>query len=290
MNRLKSTLAIMAVVVLFMSSCVSKKKYNRMETAKTDMEVKFKSCEEELALLRGQGDSLRGKVTDLTRENEFLKQNQTTVLSQLENLNVLSKSQAESVKASLDRLGERDLYIRDLQSAIARKDSLNMALIMNLKGALADVNDEDVQIKVDKGVVYVSISDKMLFSSGSANVTQAARTVLGKVATVLNSKPEIEFIVEGHTDSVPISTECVQDNWDLSVKRATAVARILQRDYKMDPKRITAAGRSSYVPVASNADASGRSLNRRTRIVIQPMLDQFFKLLEPGQQPQQETK
>jgi chemotaxis protein MotB len=152
------------------------------------------------------------------------------------------------------------------------------------------VNDEDVQIKVDKGVVYVSISDKMLFSSGSANVTQAARTVLGKVATVLNSKPEIEFIVEGHTDSVPISTECVQDNWDLSVKRATAVARILQRDYKMDPKRITAAGRSSYVPVASNADASGRSLNRRTRIVIQPMLDQFFKLLEPGQQPPQETK
>jgi chemotaxis protein MotB len=290
MNRLNSTLAIMAVVVLFMSSCVSKKKYNRMETAKTDMEIKFKSCEEELALLRGQGDSLRGKVTDLTRENEFLKQNQTTVLSQLENLNVLSKSQAESVKASLDRLGERDLYIRDLQSAIARKDSLNMALIMNLKGALADVNDEDVQIKVDKGVVYISISDKMLFSSGSANVTQAARSVLGKVATVLNSKPDIEFIVEGHTDTVPISTECVQDNWDLSVKRATAVARILQRDYKMDPKRITAAGRSSYVPVASNADASGRSLNRRTRIVIQPMLDQFFKLLEPGQQPQPETK
>lgn len=246
-----------------------------------DTEVKFKTCEEELSLLRGRGDSLKNSLDALSRENAFLKENQTTVLSQLENLNVLSQSQAESVKKSLERLGERDNYIRGLQSALARKDSLNMALIMNLKGALNDVNDEDVQVKVEKGVVYISISDKMLFSSGSATVTQKARVVLEKVATVLNSKPEIEFIVEGHTDSIPIRTDCIEDNWDLSVKRATSVARILQKDYKIDPKRITAAGRSYYMPLVSNDTAAGRASNRRTRIVIQPMLDQFFELLEP---------
>ena len=281
MNILKPRLPILFVIVLMLSSCVSSKKYKKMETARMDTEVKFKTCEEELSLLRGRGDSLKNSLDALSRENAFLKENQTTVLSQLENLNVLSQSQAESVKKSLERLGERDNYIRGLQSALARKDSLNMALIMNLKGALNDVNDEDVQVKVEKGVVYISISDKMLFSSGSATVTQKARVVLEKVATVLNSKPEIEFIVEGHTDSIPIRTDCIEDNWDLSVKRATSVARILQKDYKIDPKRITAAGRSYYMPLVSNDTAAGRASNRRTRIVIQPMLDQFFELLEP---------
>jgi chemotaxis protein MotB len=281
MFHIRHKLPLLLIFALLMSSCVSRKKYKTMEAAKVDNEVKFKSCEEELALLKGRGDSLRNSLEALSRENAFLKENQTTVLSQLENLNVLNKSQSESVKKSLERLGERDNYIRGLQTAMARKDSLNMALIMNLKGALKDVNDEDVQVKVEKGVVYISISDKMLFSSGSSTVTSQARVVLGKVATVLNSKPDIEFIVEGHTDSIPIRTDCIDDNWDLSVKRATAVTRILQRDHKIDPRRITAAGRSSYSPIASNDNASGRATNRRTRIVIQPQLDQFFQLLEP---------
>jgi chemotaxis protein MotB len=281
MLNIRHKLPLLLIFSLLMSSCVSRKKYKTMEAAKVDNEVKFKSCEEELALLKGRGDSMRNSLEALSRENAFLKENQTTVLSQLENLNVLNKSQSESVRKSLERLGERDNYIRGLQTAMARKDSLNMALIMNLKGALKDVNDEDVQVKVEKGVVYISISDKMLFSSGSSTVTSQARVVLGKVAAVLNSKPDIEFIVEGHTDSLPIRTDCVDDNWDLSVKRATAVTRILQRDHKIDPRRITAAGRSSYSPIASNDNAAGRATNRRTRIVIQPQLDQFFQLLEP---------
>lgn len=283
MNTLRKSFPFLMALTLLFSSCVSRKKFKTMETAKMDNEIKFKSCEEELSLLKNRGDSLRNAVDALSKENAFLKENQTTVLSQLENLNVLSKSQAESVKASLERLGEKDAYIQNLQSALARKDSLNMALIMNLKGALKDVNDEDVQVKVEKGVVYISISDKMLFNSGSATVTPRAKEVLEKVATVLNSKPEIEFIVEGHTDSVPIHTNCIEDNWDLSVKRATSVTRILQKDYKIDPRRITAAGRSYYIPVAGNDTTSGRASNRRTRIVIQPMLDQFFELLEPKQ-------
>jgi chemotaxis protein MotB len=159
-----------------------------------------------------------------------------------------------------------------------------MALVMNLKGALKDVNDKDIDVKVEKGVVFISISDKMLFKSGSYTVTDKAMSVLGKVAQVLNSKPDIEFLVEGHTDNVPIKNDCILDNWDLSAKRATSVVRILQNQFNIDPKRMTAGGRSEFLPLESNDTPDGKSANRRTRIVILPQLDQFFKLLEKPQQ------
>lgn len=152
---------------------------------------------------------------------------------------------------------------------------------MNLKGVLGNINDSDVNIKIDKGVIYIDISDKMLFNSGSYTVTEKAKEVLGKVATVLNNQPDIEFMVEGHTDSVPYHQGVLLDNWDLSVKRASCVVRILQYQYHIAPAKMTAAGRSEYVGVASNDTPEGRAMNRRTRIVILPQLDQFFKLLEP---------
>jgi chemotaxis protein MotB len=156
-----------------------------------------------------------------------------------------------------------------------------MALVMNLKGALADVNDQDINIKIDKDVVYIDISDKLLFNSGKWDVTPAAKVVLGKVATVLKAQPNIEFMVEGHTDTKPYDHPGpIKDNWDLSTKRATSVVRILQKDYGLDPAHITAAGRGEYVPIAPNDTNEGRAANRRTRIVILPQLDQFFKLLE----------
>lgn len=155
-----------------------------------------------------------------------------------------------------------------------------MALVMNLKGAIGNLDDKDINIKVDKGVVYVDISDKLLFKSASYDVTDRAKEVLGKVAKVLNNQPEIEFLVEGHTDSLPIKVTGIQDNWDLSVKRATTIVRILQDTYGIDPKRMTAAGRGQYLPLMDNTTPEGRAANRRTRIVILPQLDQFFKLLE----------
>jgi chemotaxis protein MotB len=194
-------------------------------------------------------------------------------------MSVMSGKQAESVKQSLENISEKDNYIKGLQSAMARRDSLNLELAMNLKSSLRDVNDKDITVKVEKGVVYVDISDKMLFNSGKYQVTEPARKVLGKVATVLNAYPDFQFMVEGHTDNVPIHTDCMQDNWDLSVKRATSVVRILQNQYHIGPERMAAAGRSEYIPVASNGDSQGRALNRRTRITILPQLDQFFKLL-----------
>ena len=133
---------------------------------------------------------------------------------------------------------------------------------------------------MSKGVVYIDISDKMLFKSGSYNITDKASEVLGKVAKVLNNQKDIEFMVEGHTDNVPFKRGDLLDNWDLSVKRSTAVVRVLQNKYGLDPAKMTAAGRSEYQPLNQNETEEGKAANRRTRIVILPQLDQFFKLLE----------
>ena len=201
-------------------------------------------------------------------------------MKQLENLSVISGSQAESIKKSLENIGSKDAYIQGLQSALNRKDSLNLALVTNLKGAIGNMDDKDINIKVEKGVVYIDISDKLLFKSGSYDVTDRAKEVLGKVATVLKNQPTIEFMVEGHTDSVAFKNPVLLDNWDLSVKRATTIVRILQKQYGLDPTRMTAAGRAEFKPVADNTTNEGRESNRRTRIVVLPQLDQFFKLLE----------
>jgi chemotaxis protein MotB len=292
---------LIAITSAAMFSCVSPKKleeekakytelsgnYLALQGKYRDLQDELKKCNTQvdkdntnIAALNGQKSALEGQISDLNKQIDFLRSNNNTVLSQLKDLSVVTGAQAESIKKSLDNIGAKDIYIKDLQGSIARKDSLNMALVMNLKGAIGNLDDKDINIKVDKGVVYVDISDKLLFKSASYEVTDRAKEVLGKVAKVLNAQPDIEFLVEGHTDSLPIQSPGIKDNWDLSVKRATTVVRILQDTYGLDPKRMTAAGRSQYLPLADNSTAEGRAANRRTRIVILPQLDQFFKLLE----------
>ena len=272
---------------LFLFSCVSQKKY-KGEIAKYEqlnasygkLQGDLKACEDAKAEYARNKTALENELANLKKQVDFLKENNTTALKQLQDLSVISSSQAESIKKSLDNIGAKDAYIQDLQSAMARKDSLNMALVMNLKGAIGNLADEDINIKVDKGVVYIDISDKLLFTSGSYSITNRAKEVLGKVAKVLKNQPDIEFMVEGHTDNVPFAKGVLADNWDLSVMRATAVVRMLQNQYQLNPAKIAAAGRSEYLPVAPNDTPAGRAANRRTRIVILPQLDQFFKLLE----------
>lgn len=277
---------LLAPLLLF--ACVSTKKFNalqqqdkiRYDSLYSTSQNQLKTCQETNADLTRQKTVLEGKVNDQSGQLSVFKENNTQLLKQLQDLSVISSSQAESIKRSLENIGSKDIYIRDLQTALAHRDSLNLALVMNLKGVLGNIDDADVNIKVEKGVIYIDISDKMLFNSGSYTVTEKAKEVLGKVAMVLNNQPEIEFMVEGHTDSVPYYQGVLLDNWDLSVKRATSVVRILQYQYHIPPARMTAAGRSEYISVASNSTPEGRALNRRTRIVILPQLDQFFRLLE----------
>ena len=286
----------LAIVAMGAYSCVSPKKLQEKEDkiaqltgAYAELQGKLREAEDALVKSKAEEDkagdkakSLQANVDDLNKQVDYLRANNNVVLGQLKDLSVLSGSQAESIKKSLDNIGSKDAYIQGLQSSIARKDSINMNLVMNLKGAIGDLSDGDINVKIDKGVVYVDISDKLLFKSGSFEITPKAKTVLGKVAKVLAAQPAIEFMVEGHTDSKQLigNSNGIEDNWDLSVKRATTVVRILQETYNIDPKRMTAAGRSEYLPLVENNSADNRARNRRTRIVILPQLDQFFNLLE----------
>lgn len=293
--KIKQRLLI-ALLPVIMFSCVSTKKFKEAQAKNEELTQKYSTllgeyndCQNKKNDLttqnttsQNENTNLKNQIDDLKKQNDYLKENSSTMLNQLQSLSVLTNNQAESVKKSLENIGAKDAYIQNLQQALTKKDSLNMVLVMNLKGAIGNLDDKDINIKVDKGVVYIDISDKLLFKSGSYDVTDQAKAVLGKVATVLKNQPDIEFMVEGHTDNVPYRGNGVLlDNWDLSVKRATSVVRILQNQYGLDPSHMSAAGRGEYMPVTENDTAAGKAANRRTRIVILPQLDQFFQLLEP---------
>jgi len=269
-------------MTVLLSSCVSQKKYAELEAQHKETQdllnsatVKLNDCLEEKAT----ADS---RLKTLEDQNAFLKANNQELINNMGNLTTLTTKGAENLEKSLESLQEKDLTIRKLQNAVTRRDSVNLALVQSLKGVLGNLDDEDIEISVEKGVVFVSISDKLLFRSGSYNVTSAAKEVLGKVAKVVNNKPDFEFMVEGHTDNVPYRSGVLLDNWDLSAKRATSVVRILQNDFGVDPARMTAAGRSYYVPLVSNDTSADRAKNRRTRIVVLPKIDQFYNMIEEG--------
>ena len=272
------------LVLILLSSCVSQKKYAELEATNqknlnllNSATVKLNTCLDEKATAEANFKALEEQVA-------FLKANNQDLINNMGNLTTLSQKGAENLEKSLESLKEKDLVIRTMQDAVTRRDSVTLALVTSLKGAFIDVSDNDIEINVEKGVVFISISDKLLFNSGSYYVSDRAKEVLGKVAQVVLDKPEIEFMVEGHTDNVPIQNEVLQDNWDLSVKRATSVVRVLQNEFNVPPERMTAAGRSYYIPVADNETAEGKSKNRRTRIVVLPKLDQFYDLIEQGMQ------
>jgi chemotaxis protein MotB len=262
------------ILTVLLSSCVSQKKY-------ADLESENSKNKQELVNAKADLQSCLVDKEHLAELNKSLKEDKDRSLKQVENLTVLTQSSSDNIKEIITQLSEKDKYINGIRDAMTQKDSINLALAFQLKKDLASgIQDEDIIIDVEKTVVYISIADKMLFKSGSAIVSERAIEVLGKVATVVNSKPEMEVQVEGYTDNVSINTKCMKDNWDLSVARATAVVRVLQGNFNVDPGRLIAAGRSEYVPLESNDTPQGRSVNRRTRIVILPKLDQFFDILE----------
>jgi chemotaxis protein MotB len=275
-----SNILFLGVSSVALFSCTASKKLKECNQNYAKLDSTYKALQNDYSVCKDMHTADKAKITSLEDQLASTQKNNTQILEQMKDLSVISSSQAESIKKSLDNIGVKDQYISRLQSALTRKDSLNMALMINLKSAIGNLDDQDVNIKVDKDVVYVDISDKMLFKSGSYDVTDQASEVLGKVAKVLMSRPDIEFMVEGHTDNKPFKKGDLEDNWDLSVKRATSVIRILQNKYGVPPAKMTAAGRGEYMPIQSNDTKEGQAANRRTRIVILPQLDQFFKILE----------
>jgi chemotaxis protein MotB len=274
-TKMKKVFVLALAAAMSLTSCVSKQKYVELEEAHQVTSDKLSNAKMELAAALAAKEAQASELASLRAQSSDL-------MRQVGDLTAMSATNAQNMEKTLESINEKDLTITRLQDAVTRKDSVTFALVNSLKGALGDLNDEDVQISVEKGVVYVNLSDKLMFRPGSAYVSKDAKNVLGKVAKIMAAKPTLEILVEGHTDTDPISTECIKDNWELSTQRATNIVRVLQNDFNIAPERMTAAGRSEYVPVASNDSREGRAANRRTRIVVLPRLDEFNKLIEEG--------
>jgi chemotaxis protein MotB len=289
------------LVLLFFTSCVSNKKYNAMQTdlngqlatANKDLGkcgeelnvymAKLNTSEEQVASLQAvlnfSEQELKGFKTQVEDAQTQLQRQMT----QVGDVAVLTQPARDNINETLAQLEQKNLYIDRLLAAKTKADSINLALAFNLQGVLVDgLNDQSIDVKVDKTVVFIHLSDKMLYKSGSANLNAEANDVLAKIAMIIQSRPDLEVMVEGYTDNVPIKNSCTQDNWDLSVKRATAVVRALQEKHGINPDRLIAAGRGEYNALADNATSEGRATNRRTRIVIMPKLSQFYNTLDPN--------
>ena len=270
---------LLSVAGMFiLTSCVSKKDYIALEKEQKETQdllnsatVKLNSCLSDKAAAQARVETMKDQLSDLRKTNLDL-------IDTKGNLTTLTQKGAENLEKSLESLKERDLKITRLQDALTRKDSVTLAIVSSLKKAVG-IDDPDIEVNVEKGVVFISIADKLLFKSGSYNVTTKAKDVLAKVAAVINSKPNFEAMVESHTDSKTYSKGVLIDNWDLSVKRATSVVRVLE-ELKVNPQQLIAAGRSHYVPLVENDTAENRAKNRRTRIVVLPKIDQFYQMVE----------
>lgn len=288
---MKQILIVFSVVIFF-TSCMSKKKYMGLKTSydnevarSQDLRQDLMQCQEYTANLRDKIENKddviankNSKITSLNEEIGYLKKNNNNLLERLEDMAVINKEGAASITESLSAIKQQNKHIWELNDEIRRRDSMNMLLANNLKKSLDDINDDDIDIEIKEGVVYVSLSDKLLFQSGSDEINKRAENVLGKVAKIAKDNNNINLLVEGHTDNVPISTTCAQDNWDLSVMRATAVVRLLHEKHNVAPERLMAAGKGQYSPKVSNTTKEGKATNRRTEILIVPKMDQFVEL------------
>ncbi|AXG71093.1 motility protein B [Kordia sp. SMS9] len=283
---MKKILLLAATASIVLTSCVSKKDFVDLEANYKETKdllnsatVKLNACLEEKASATAKAEAMEGQVADLRRANSDLKEANQGLIENTKDMTVLTTKGAENLEKSLESMKEKDLKITRLQDALNKKDSVTLAIVSSLKKAVG-IDDPDIEINVEKGVVFISIADKLLFKSGSYNVTSRAKEVLAKVAKVVKSKPDFECMVEGHTDNVPYKKgDILLDNWDLSVKRSTAIIRVLQ-ELGVDPGKLIAAGRSFYVPLVENDTPTNRAKNRRTRIVVLPKIDQFYDMIE----------
>lgn len=292
-------------LMVSLSSCVSKKQYDELQASTADrlaaqqeaiskhnQEInryaeRLAECERREAVVKTQVDAAQTQVRIREEQIADLQKQRDQQATQVGDLTVLSQGANQNINNTLKQLEGKDKYIRLLQNAKSKADSINLALAVNLKQVLKDgIDDQDVDIKVDKTVVYINLSDKMLYKSGSYEITDRAGEVLSKIAAIAKSRPTLDLMVEGYTDNVSINTNCIKDNWDLSVLRSTSVVKALQTKYGIDPNRLIASGRGEYNTLASNDTAEGRSTNRRTRIILLPKLNQFYDLLDPNKLPE----
>lgn len=296
MKMLIRKIAYCLIVGSVLTSCVAKKKMTHLQLQYNDLKAdldrrgqlvdeftqKYNNCEQQKVVLNKTIDG-KDELINSLRSSLAANQNmQTKQIEQVGNMAILNQKANDNINKTLDQLAKKEQYIAYLQKAKNKADSLNLALSANLKVTLNDgLADEDIDVKVDKTVVMINLSDKMLFTSGSYKISPNAYDVLGKIARIIKSRPELEVMVEGYTDNVAIKTAILDDNWDLSTKRSAAVVRLLQKTFAVDPNKLIAAGRGEFNALVTNDTPEGKSINRRTRIILMPKIDQFYDLLDP---------
>lgn len=284
---------IVAGTLLVFTSCVTKKKHKALQADLATAQQQATACENDAARLRSDNTNLRNTVTlkdelveDLKSQLADCKKIRDKQLSTVGDLTVLTQAANDNIKETLAQLERKDKYIHLLQAAKSKADSINLALAVNLKSVLKEgLDDKDVDVKVDKTVVFINLSDNVLFKPGSSDLSPKANAVLAKIAKIIEARQDLEVMVEGYTDSDPIKNSCTKDNWDLSVHRSTSVVRMLQSEFKVNPNRLIAAGRSEFNALVPNNSDANKALNRRTRIIILPKLNEFYDLLDPKNAP-----
>lgn len=279
-------LSILTVGLLF-TGCVSKKQftglqssYNKLQLENKNLNRTFQDSLLQLATCRQKISSLEERLVEAKRANKELRDSYAALQGSLDK-SLLQSSQGNiNISKLVDQINASNLYIRQLVEAKSKSDSLNVVLTNNLTRSLNRDELKDVDVKVLKGVVYISLADNMLYKSGSYEINERAGETLSKIAKIIKDYKDYDVLIEGNTDDVPISRPNIRNNWDLSTLRASSVVQALQNSYGVDPKRLSAAGRGEYNPIADNTSAIGRQRNRRTQIIITPKLDQFMELID----------
>ena len=270
---MKKVIIAFSILALTLTSCGTKKKIAALEAQNKECQDLLNSTTVKLNLCLTEKEAL-------SQQNEYLKKNNSDLIDNSKEMTILTSKGAQNIEKALETIKEKDLKITRMQDALTKKDSVTLALVTSLKSSVG-ISDPDIEINVEKGVVFISIADKLLFKSGSYIVSDKAKEVLAKVAKVVKDKPTFECMVEGHTDNVPFTGNAILlDNWDLSVKRSTAIIRVLTKDLGVNPKQLIAAGRGEYIPLVDNKTSDNRAINRRTRIVILPKIDEFYDMIE----------
>lgn len=279
---MKTHLLFIAVLALMVGAtgCVSKKKYTALQQKYDELSQTYGNQSLALTEKNANYKSIEQMLKDARAQNEQLRKDYAVMQEALrESMNQNSQGNV-NISKLVDEINASNKYIKELVEAKSKSDSLNLVLTTNLTRSLSTDDLKDVDIKVLKGVVYISLADNMLFKSGSYEISPGAMDILGKIAKIIKDYNEYDVLVEGNTDNVPISRTNIRNNWDLSALRASSVVQVLQDKFDVNPSRLTAGGRGEYNPISTNATTQGRQLNRRTEIIITPKLDQFLDLID----------
>lgn len=276
------TIALMlgTAMILVVPGCVSKKKYAELQAEHQALQQNYTTLQSDYGKAQTRAQTIDALLQEARANNAELKSQYAKLQESLDKSISQNTQGNVNISKLVDEINASNKYIKQLVSAKSKSDSLNLVLATNLTRSLTGADHDEVNVRVLKGVVYISLADNMLFKSGSYEVNSRAMTTLGKIAKIIKDYSDYDILVEGNTDTVPISRTNIRNNWDLSTLRASSIVQVLQNDFGVSPSRLTAAGRGEYNPIADNSTEVGRQRNRRTEIIITPKLDQFLDLID----------